>query len=564
MLKINIPPVKKFKLNLTVLYLIPVLIGTIARIVFFRHWFRSPFHYYHILVGLDMRKFLIFGENFYYGKEPFSPYSFFIAVIYGMVGSEILPEAVVLGQLILGLLTILLTVYVTLSISGKRTTALLAGVFMALYAPVFVYETQILKASFFLFVAMLSLASLLYARKRQFASVSLFFAGVFAVLPLFIRHAGFLWLITAFCWLTFYSRIKVLQKCGICFIGFNKTYKNFKPLLFFIAGSLTFLLIVICYNSSQGFDNLAYFQPNYSYIFAVGASEKGDISPSDKKLPSPSVSVANTIYKIKHYSTKVFYLFNAYDLPNNINYYFIQKQIPILRFFIGPVLLIPLALTGLIMMIVYGGLFKKESILFFYIVSYAIPICIFLPLGRYKLVLAPVFCIAAAYCLIYLLKIANRKGSNLNNILTPALLAVFFFLAISRVEYPERPSDHKAYGIAASYIPDKLMQKGQFEEACRILADYYAANQDNAIISLNYASALLGCGRVKEAEFVLNLLGIPEDPTLCPRYFYESGETYRLLEEREKALQCYHEVLKSPGSEQRKKLAQKRIDELFR
>lgn len=563
MLKFNISPKKKFKLNLYFVYLIPVVTGLIARVMFYPRWFKSPFHYYHIIVGLDMRKFLIFGEKFYHGNEPFSPYRLFIAVIYGIFGSDILPEAVILGQLILGLVTVFLTVYITLSISGNRLTSVIAGIFMALYSPVIIYETQILKASLFLFVALLSLATLLYARKKQFASFPMFISGVFAILPLFIRHAGFLWLLTAFCWLTFYARMKVLQKCGICFVGINKTYKNFKPLLYFIAGSLSFLIIVTIYNKSRDFDTLSYFKPNYSYVLAVGADEESNISVAEKTVSKPSVSISKAINKFQHYLTKAFNLFNAYEIPNNINYYYVQKKLPITRFFIGPVLLMPLALTGLILMIINGGLYKKESILFFYIVSFAIPICAFLPLGRYKLVLAPVFCIAAAYCLMNLLKIVNRKGNTLNNIVTPALLAVFFFLAISRVEYPERASDHKSYGIAASYIPDQLMQQGKFDEACRILADYYAANQDNNIIGLNYASSLLGCGRIKDAEFVLNLMGIPEDGNLCARYFYESGETYRLLNEREKALQCYNEVLRMPCSEQRKNLTRKRMNELF-
>ena len=234
MLKFNLPSGKKFRLNLSVVYLIPVLVGLIARAIFYLHWFKSPFHYYHILVGLDMRKFLIFGENFYHGNEIFSPYHLFIAAIYGVVGSEILPEAVVLGQMLIGLLTIFFTVYIALSISGRRITALLAGLFMALYAPVIIYETQILKASIFLFLSLLSLAALLYARKRHFSNIPSFIAGIAAILPFFVRHAGFLWLVTAMAWIAFYCRIKIVRKCGICLMGLRRTYLDFKPLLFFI------------------------------------------------------------------------------------------------------------------------------------------------------------------------------------------------------------------------------------------------------------------------------------------------------------------------------------------
>jgi len=568
MLKYYLPPNKRIRLNLYVVYLVPLITGLITKSIFYLYWFKSPFHYYHTIIGLDMRKFLIHGENFYHGTEPFSPYRLLIGLIFGFFGSDILPECVVMVQLVMGIITILLTVYVALSISGQKHTALLAGMFMALYAPVMVYETQILKASLFLFISLLSLASLLYARKRKFAPFPLFIAGVIAILPLFIRHAGFFWLLTSFCWLAFYCRIRVIKECGICFMDLRTTYPRFKPLLFFLAGSLTFLLIVAVYNKSNGFDSLSYFKPNYSYLLAVGADENDAISqntnsPDKEKIPPPSVTVSKAIGKVQHYAKKVFSLFNIFELPNNINYYFIQKKLPILKFFIGPALLIPLALTGLILMIVNGGFHRKESLLFFYTASFAIPICLFLPLGRYKLVLSPVFCIAAAYCLIYIAKIVNRKNNTMNNILTPGILAVIFFFTISTTLYPERISDDNTYGIAVSYVPDKLMHKGKFSEASLILADYYAENQNNPMISLNYASALLGCKRPKDTKYILTKLGVPENKELAGRYYYELGETYRMLHEKEKALKCYHEVLKYPCAEHRKVLAKKQIENLF-
>ena len=108
------------------------------------------------------------------------------------------------------------------------------------------------------------------------------------------------------------------------------------------------------------------------------------------------------------------------------------------------------------------------------------------------------------------------------------------------------------------------MQKGKFAEASRILTDYYADNRDNAIITLNYVSALLGCGRPKDAEYILNASEIPRNRQLAGRYYYELGETYNMLNEREKALECYNEVLKYPCSDHRKKLTKKRIKKLFR
>lgn len=570
MLKFDLPPRKKFKLNLYLVYLIPILVGLIARFNFFRDWFASPFHYYHTLVGLDMRKFIVYGERFYHGKDIFSPYRLFVAIIYGIAGKDILPEALVMGQIILGLLSIALTIYVTLSISGRKSTAFMAGLFMSLYAPVIIYETQILKASIFLFLSLLSLAALLFARKKHFSNVSSLIAGAIAILPFFVRYAGFLWFVIAMVWFASYCRLKIIKKCGICLSGLHKTYPNFKPLFLFISGSLVVFLVVIAVNKKNNFSTTYYFFPNYSYIFSAGAdtngdiSAKGEVNPVDTgkpKAPTPSETASKTLKIISHYAIKAYYVFNNFEMPNNINYYFIQQKLRITKFFIGPALLMPLALTGMILIIIYGGLKKKESILFCYIVAFAVPICAFLPLGRYKLVLAPIFCIAAAYATMYLYQIFNRKSSKLNNILVPSLMAVLFFLTISTVSYPKRSSDEKAYGLGAIYLPDQLMEKGKFKEASEILAKYYHENPQNTTICIYYASSLLGCNRPKDAEFVLNLLGIPNDS--IGHYFYVLGECYRIQGRKQDAIQCYAHVLDCPCQQKLKNLAKQQLHKLI-
>lgn len=549
-------------------YLLPGIIGLVARLYFFREWFNSPFHYYHTLVGLDMRKFLIYGEKFYYGSYAFSPYRLFIALVYGITGADILPEAVVIGQIILGLLTIILTVYVTLSISGHRSTAFIAGLFSALYAPVIIYETQILKASMFLFLSVFSLATLLFARKKHFSNFPSFLAGTAAILPFFVRHAGFLWFVTAMAWVAFYCRIKIIQKCGICLTHFQKTYKNFKPLLFFFLGSLAVLLVVVGINMKNGFSSTNYFLPHYSYLINTGADVSGDISSKGdiglvpnkhKPGPTPSQSASKALKKIAHYATKTYYIFNHLEMPNNINYYFIQQKIPLTKFFIGPALLIPLALTGFVMMIFYGGLRKKESILFFYVAAFAIPICVFLPLGRYKLVLAPIFFIASAYTMTYMFQIFQRKKGDIHNILTPSLLAIFFFLTISTESFPIRRSDKKAYSLGAIYLPEKLMAKGNFKEAASILGEYYHKNPDNNLIGLCYASSLLGCNRPKDAEFILIEQETPKDANAYGNYFYLLGESFRMQGRIKKALKCYSRVIDCSCSEKLQALARKQM-----
>ena len=114
-------------------------------------------------------------------------------------------------------------------------------------------------------------------------------------------------------------------------------------------------------------------------------------------------------------------------MPNNINYYFMRNKLPVLKFFIGPALLMPIALTGFLLFIIFKSCYKKESILFLYILAFGIPICIFFPLGRYKLALAPVFCISASYAIVHLYQLFNKQGNKLHKTLVASLLAGFFF-----------------------------------------------------------------------------------------------------------------------------------------
>ena len=123
-----------------------------------------------------------------------------------------------------------------------------------------------------------------------------------------------------------------------------------------------------------------------------------------------------------------------------------------------------------------------------------------------------------------------------------------FFLTLTTVPYPKRSTDKKAFGLAAVYLPDKLMQIGEFEEANKLLANYYLNNQKNATISIYYASSLLGCNAPEKAESVLYNLGIPKDVKSRAHYFYILAECYLIQKKNYEARQLYLLALKLPCS----------------
>ena len=551
-------------INKKIVYAIPLILGLIVRIVAYFEWLASPFRYYHTIVGLDMRKFLVSGVKFSDGNAIFTPYNLFVAIIYKCVGINILPEAIIVGQITLGLATILLTTYIAMTLFGNKFIALFSGIFIALYAPIVIYETQILKTTIYLFLSLLSLALLLYCRKKQFNKLTICCLGASVILPFIIRFGGVLWMLITPFWI-------------FCYTYKSKKTRTQKILTTYFSAIIGSFILIILINQYNNIDSKKYFKVNFNYIFSTGASENREIS---KKITTKkSTNPETLIDKIFVYSSKLKYLFFTPEMPNNVNYYFYKEKLPIIKYLVSPILLIPLAILGLIIMLSQKGLYKKESILFLYIAAFATPILLFLPLSRYKLIIIPIYAIAAGYALYQILTIsstfqkvmgikhpqsdkiddANKADQkNDNSRMKNGWILIFYIVILLLGFISDSPiirnSDKKAYGIGASYIPTKLMKQGKFKDAASILKNYYFNNQDNQIISLNYASALLGSGNPKGAEMILMAINSPIERNNGARFYFDLGEALRLQGRKKNALKCYKMAKKYPMTEKRKLL----------
>lgn len=550
-------------INKKIVYAIPLILGLIVRIFAYFEWLASPFHYYHTIVGLDMRKFLVSGVNFSDGNAIFTPYNLFITTIYQCVGNDILPEGIVIGQIILGLGTIFFTTYIAMHLLGNKFIALISGIFIALYAPIIIYETTILKTTIYLFLSTLSLALLLYSRKKKFNIFSNSCLAISIILPFTIRFGGLLWIILATSWLFLY----ILK---------SKKIQSSTIIIRYLSAFIASLILIIGINQYNNINSKKYISRNFSYIFSTGSNANNEISgrttntqPTTVNNSEQSANSAKSANKFIVYFSKLKYLFFTSEMPNNINYYFMKEKLPFIRYLMGPILLIPLAILGFIIMVSRGGFLKKESILFIYIAAFATPTLLFLPLSRYKLSLIPIFSIGAGYALYNILLLTptfqNFINSHKSNQSAPLekkkidknvwililylILLLFAFISNPRII---RSSDKKAYGIGASYIPRKLMEQGKFKDAASILKNYYLNNQDNQIISLNYASALLGSGNPKAAEIVLTSINSPIDINNGAQFYFDLGEALRLQGRKNDALKCYQMAKKYPMTEKRK------------
>jgi tetratricopeptide (TPR) repeat protein len=417
----------------------------------------------------------------------------------------------------------------------------------ACYAPLLVYESQILKESLFLFLSFLSLSLLLVARKRHFGGILVFISGAAAALPFFIRFSGLMWLGMYYLWIA----------------GYLWKKRNLRPLLLSAFGSGAVFLTVAVYNFYNGHGIKHYFTPNTAYLLAVG-SKTETTSLSIGKQPSAvgNPSLSRPFYSAYIYLSKLKYIFTAYEMPNNVNYYFVRSKFPLLRILPGPMLLVPAAVAGLIILL--SGLYRdqKTAVLFFYALAFIVPMILFVPLARYKIALAPLFAIFAAWWVMHICSLIHSGRKNqLVKALLIMLCAALFSGYICRIP-PERNSDIRAFGIAASYVPDKLMASGRFAEAKDILKACYQANPDNPYILLNYASSLNGTGRAAQAEEVL--WNFPEGcgAALTGRCFYELAESQYMQRKYNDAFKSYSVALRYPVSKRRRELALERIREL--
>jgi 4-amino-4-deoxy-L-arabinose transferase-like glycosyltransferase len=557
------------KIPTTTVFIIPLLLAIFVRLIVFFQWFKSPFRYYHTVKGLDMMTLLNNAESFYQGHSIFSPYKSLIAILHLLVGQKFLVETLIATQMCIGVISIFIFTLLVLQLTGRKKLTITAAILMAIYAPLIVYETQILKASLYTFLALLSLYFLILAKKHNFKPLLSILAGFTAILPFLERFAGILWPLLGLTWLIL-----------VCFYKYFPSFKQkkiqlsslilkiLKPSALYICGIALAILTAVAINYHNGQSSKGYISINFSYLIKTGANKHADINGPQKEQIRPNSSYKNTNYSkklplITHYLKKLFNILNDYQTPNNINYYFIKRKLPSLQFLLGPALLIPFAIAGLIILIINGSFLKKESIIFFYATAFILPTLAFLPLARYKLILIPVMAFSAAYTLLYILKIRQSNYLTLKNtffLIFPFLLLVFAM----NTKYPafREKTDLYAYSYAAVYIPTQLMEHGNFKKAEHILKQESIKTPNTPLITIFLSSSYMGQGRFKEAELLLKNETIPTRPNLQGRLFFNLAESLRFQYKYKEAEQYYKLTLKTPYGQQMKPQLQNLIKKI--
>ncbi|MFA6569035.1 MAG: phospholipid carrier-dependent glycosyltransferase, partial [Victivallales bacterium] len=474
-------------------YLTVFIAALTARIILFANWMESPFRYYHKISGLDMKTIMGNAEQFCLGKTDFSIYKSYVYCCYLLSGHELNVPAIISGQLALGIVTSLLITFITFKILRNRTAALISGMLAALYSPELMYESMTLIESVYVLTCVLSLAAIVHQNRRPGSKTWLVLSGIAAALPSLVRFPGILWTLLAVAWII-YTQLRRDRK-------HRHTINSGLAVLLPITGLLMAFIPVSIFN----FSNMSNFNPIPAFRSSAYAVKAGlEINLTSHSLPAKSLGSGNSpsyVGKAENYAGKFISIFSAYELPDNLNYYFVKEMLPPLKHMAGPLLLIPFATLGMLIVILKRRTKPRETfLLFIYLAAFAIPMTVFIPLGRYKLVLLPVFCVFAAFAIVFIIRnvLPFRKKKKYLTPLALALAAAYSLLfIIASPKTIERAEDFVGYG--------KAMETAGGYDGREIEASYRIAYKLSPTVSAasHLASHLMNNSEFAEAENIL-------------------------------------------------------------
>ncbi|MDD5729189.1 MAG: tetratricopeptide repeat protein [Victivallales bacterium] len=563
-------------------YLLPPLAAFIVRMLLFICWWDSPLRWYSSISGLDMKTVLETGAWLYNGKTIFTLYKGMLAAIMFLNGGGQSPESIVIIQLLGGIIIALLTAWCALRIWGNMYWSMASGLLAALYAPAMMYQVTTLKESFLLFFALLSLAAVLWAHKLRFSPYVLWICGIFLALPCICRITAIPFCGLAALWIMacLYKKIKII----------NKTFINHSTFL-----ALGMLTVFIPVSVANGFlTNGTYYLPlqsPVSYVFRLGSIT----APQSLNLPPPgndaiadplpaSGTVLNGNFAINLFR-KIPQVFSASEIPNNVNYYFLKYKIFPLQYLVGPLLLFPLAVTALLLLLLNRGILHRESILFVFAIAYMLPLCVFVPLARYRLVLTPIFCMLAPYPFFIAFRAWNRNKRIA--IILPLLAWIMILMANLPLHNFLRASDFVSWGKALEFqtgkaaaalpwflhgyqmAPDKqmtvinladaLLKLSKPQEAIRILLPAYRKFPENVAYQYYLGIAFLHTGNARNAAYLFSRIKPAAMGELQIQYYYYYGESLRVQGQKTAAASLFRKALEAGPNPARRALIEKSL-----
>jgi len=394
--------------------LLIILCAVAVRVVYFFQFQDNPF-FDHVPRGWDQEIYFEGGLAFARGEflavapildNHFSPaYQYFLGFLFLLFGSKL--EVVWISQFLLGIFSTLL-VYSIACKFFSRTTGLIAALLFTFYAPNWLYEGSLYRASLIVFLELAAFRLLLAAGNRP-SRFLLFSSALILGLFMQIRSNNLLFFPVALYYL--WLRMEPLEK-------------NKWPLL----AGYALVVVMVCtpallwvkevrgqwgFYDKSGPENLLL---SNTLDHSVRTYEHNETYREVlKSVPLETGPIVEYVLKtfLHHpleflvlYFKKTYYYFNNFEIPVTQNFYLFQEFSPILGWGI------PFAVMGALG--ISGGLLlwkrKGWTLLHSFFLTAFLMFLPFLVLSRYRLISVPFLCMFSGYFLVFVLERLREKN----------------------------------------------------------------------------------------------------------------------------------------------------------
>ena len=352
--------------------LLTAITSLAARAIFAVTLLNSPLAELNFLPGLDMATLLEFSE-WNSGKHDSTPmfvlHRFLLFFCYLISGKCHNTAVIYVVQSLAGVAGAVFCSWGMFRLCKELRCAAIAGVIYALYSPFLLYEGVALQESILAHTFTIALALLIAFTNAERDAAA---CGLAAGIMLGLNSSG----------------RPATSAAAVILIGFamyqTRKSNNKKALSAPLCGLLAVWLTAALFNG--------FFRNSYSPFFNVMPHlvelHSGEPAASAAEIRSETVNPAVQYLRVLWGAIKNSpHIFGMREIPENLDFNVISREFPVL--FFGPGLLMSTAVTGMVTFI----LLKKRSMLILYIAIAAciLPLSARIPIGRYRLILIPVF-----------------------------------------------------------------------------------------------------------------------------------------------------------------------------
>lgn len=357
-------------------------------------------------------------------------YPYYLAIVFGVFGKSIMIARVI--QVLGGSLTVLLTYLVGKTVF-RPSVALLGAVMLACYGTTTFYEGQLLMMWLGTLLNM-TMLWVLYRTQDKPGVKKFVVVGVLLGLSALARANILVFLVVVLLWVLVVAREPRRWLAAAVLVGtvvvtvLPATIHNYLAARDFVPitsnGGVNFYV-----GNSEGATGI-FYPPKGINLVTDDAVEKYVERLLGKEVSASELSRywygeafrfirENPGQEFLLLLRKVALYFNGYEVPQIESYEMAKERFPALRLlFVNFWLLISLALMG---MLYSAREWRKHFFLYGYFFAYSLSIILFFVTARYRVQIAPVACLFAAYALVSVLP---RAVVNLRHQLLPIVLFV--------------------------------------------------------------------------------------------------------------------------------------------